>query len=76
MWGKPMAAEASVTSQQPEVCQVLSRGIFPWIMGPWQWQTAQAPRRGVVDSDLCLHIGFLLASAASLAFHAHLCGAH
>ena len=27
---------------------------------------------GHVDSDLCLHIGFLVAAAAALAFHAHL----
>ena len=29
---------------------------------------------GGVDSDLCLLTGFLVAAAAVLAFHAHLCG--
>ena len=27
---------------------------------------------GSVDSDLCLHTGFLVAAAAALGFHAHL----
>ena len=27
-----------------------------------------------VDSDLCLHTGFLVAAGAALAFHAYLCG--
>ena len=69
---KPAAAEAGMTSQQPEVHCVFSRGSFLWIKGPWQWQAAQAPRRGGVDSDLCLHTGFLVAAAAALAFHARL----
>ena len=64
-------AEASVMLQQPEVCHVFSLGSCPWIMGPWQWWAAQAPGRGGVDSDLCLHTGFLVAAAAAaLAFHA------
>ena len=32
------------------------------------------PGRGRVDSDLCLHTGFLVVAAAALAFHAHLWG--
>ena len=44
MQGKPAVAEASVTLQQSEVCHVFSRGSSPWIMGPWQWGAAQAPR--------------------------------
>ena len=32
--------------------------------------------QGGVDSDLCLHTGFLAAAAAALAFHARLCGLH
>ena len=72
MWGELTAAEASMTLQQPEVCHVFSRGSCPWITGPWQWWAAQAPGRGSVDSDLCLHTGFLVAAAAALAFHAHL----
>ena len=74
MWGETAAAEASVTLKQPEAQCVFSRGSCPWIMGPWQRQAAQAPRRGGVDSDLCLHTGFLVAAAAGLAFHARLCG--
>ena len=37
---------------------------------------AQAPGRGGVDSDLCLHTGFLVAAAAALASHARLWGPH
>ena len=73
MWGKPTVAEASVMLQQPEAHRVFSRGSCPWITGPWQWQDAQAPGRGGVEGDLCLHTAFLVAAAAALAFHAHLC---
>ena len=72
MRSKPAAAEAIMTLQQPEVHRVFSRGSCPWIMGPWQWRAAQAPGRGGVESDLCLHTGFLVAAAAALASHAHL----
>ena len=74
MWGKPAEAEAGVTLQQPEARHAFSRGSCPRITGPWQWQAAQSPGRGGVDSDLGLHTGFLLAAAAALAFHACLCG--
>ena len=71
MRGKPAATEARLTLQQPEVRHVFSQGRCPWITGPWQWRAAQAPRRGGVDSDLCLHTAFLVAAAAAaLAFHA------
>ena len=72
MRGKPFAAEAGVTLHQPEACRVFSQGSCPWITGPWQWRSTQAPRRGGVDSDLCLHTGFLVTAAAALAFHARL----
>ena len=65
MPGEPAAAEASVTLQQPEALCVFSQGGCPWIMGPWQWRAAQAPRGGGVDSDLCLHTDFLVAVAAA-----------
>ena len=74
MRGKPAVAEADVTLQQPEVHRVFSWGSCPWIMGPWHWRAAQPPGRGAVDSDLCLHTGFLVAAAASLASHARLWG--
>ena len=74
MWGEPAAAEASVTLHQLEAQCAFSRGSWPWITGPWQWQAAQAPGRGGVDSDLCLHTGFLVAAAAALAPHARLSG--
>ena len=74
MQGEPAVAEAGMTLQQPEARCVFSQGSCPWITGPWQWRTAQAPGRGGVDSDLCLHIGFLVAAAAALAFHARLWG--
>ena len=72
MLGKPVAAEATMKLQQPEVCHVFSQGSCPWIMGPWHWGAAQAPRRGGVDSGLCLYTGFLVPAAATLAFHARL----
>ena len=70
MRGEPAAAEANVILQQPEARRVFSRGSCPWITGPWQWQAAQAPGRGGVESDLCSHTGFLVAAAAALASHA------
>ena len=70
--GKPVAAEAGVTLQQPEVHRVSLWGSCPCITGPWQWRAAQTPGWGGVDSDLCLHTGFLVAAAAALAFHARL----
>ena len=69
MWGEPVAAEASMMLQQPVAHCVFSWGSCPWITGPWQWQAAQAPGREGVDSDLCLHTGFLVAVAAALEFH-------
>ena len=72
MLGKPAVAEAGVTLPQPEVHCVFSRRSCLCIMGPWQWQAVQAPWRGGVDSDLCLHTDFLVVAAAALAFHAHL----
>ena len=68
MQGEPAVAEASMMLQQPELLFVFSRGSCPWITRPWQWRVAQAPGRGGVDSDLCLHTGFLVAAAAALAF--------
>ena len=76
MWGEPAAAEASVTLQQPEVRRAFSRRSCPWITGLWQWRAAQAPGRGGVESDLCLHRGFLVAAAAALASHVCLWGPH
>ena len=74
MRGEPAVAEASVTLQQPEARRVFSRGSCPWIRGPWQWWAAQASGSGGVDSDLCLHTGFLVAAVAALVFHALLWG--
>ena len=74
MRGKPVVAEAGVTLHQPEACCVFSLGSCSWITGPWQWQDAQAPGRGGVDSDLCSHTEFLVAAAAALASHSCLWG--
>ena len=74
MRGEPALAEAGVTLHQPEAGRVFSQGSCPWITGPWQWRAAQAPGRGGVDSDLCLHTGFLVAAAAALASHVRLWG--
>ena len=74
MRGEPGVAEVGVMLHQPEVRHVFSRGSCPWITGPWQWQDAQAPRRGGVDSDLCLYTDFLVAAVAALASHASFWG--
>ena len=74
MRGESAAAEAGVTLQQPEAHHAFSRGSCPWITGPWPWRAAQDSRRGGVDSDLCLHTGFLVVAAAALASHGRLCG--
>ena len=70
--GEPVVAEVGTTLQQPEAPSVFCWGSCPWITEPWQWWAAQAPRRGGVDSDLCLHTGFLVIAAAALAFHTRL----
>ena len=72
MQGEPAVAEAGMTLHQPEERLVFSWGSCPWITGPWQWRATQAPRKGGVDSDLCLHTGFLVATVAALASHARL----
>ena len=72
--GEPAVAEAGVTLQQSEACCVFSQGSCLWITGPWQWRAAQAPGRGGVESDLCMHTGFLVAAAAALASHSCLWG--
>ena len=73
MRGEPAAAEACVTLQQPQECPAFLWGSCPWITGPWQWRAAQAPGKGGVESDLCLHTGFLVAAAAALVSHTRLC---
>ena len=74
MRGEPVAAEATMTLQQPDARRSFSRGSCPWITGPWRWWAAQAPWRGGVDSDLCSHTGFLVVAGAVLASHARLWG--
>ena len=72
MRGEPVATEVGVTLHQPEAFHMFSWESCPWMTGPWQWQAAQAPGRGGVDSYLCLHTGFLVAAASALTSHAHL----
>ena len=69
MRGEPAVAEASVTLHQPEACRVFSWGSYPLITGHWHWRAAQPPGRGGVNSDLCLHTGFLVAPGAALVSH-------
>ena len=76
MWGEPVVAEAGVTLHQPEARCAFSRGSCSQITGAWPWQAAPAPGRSGVESDLCLHTGFLVAAAAALASHARLWGPH
>ena len=72
MRGEPAEAEAGVTLHKPEACLLFSQRSCTWITGPWQWRAAQSPRRGGVESDLCLHTDFLVVAAAALASHARL----
>ena len=72
--GEPAVAEAGMMLHQPEARNAFSQGSCPWIMVPWQWRAAQGPGRNSVDSDLCLHTGFLVDAAAPLASHTCLCG--
>ena len=66
MRGEPVVSEAGVTLQQPKERLVFSWRSCPWIMGSWQWRAAQAPGRGGVESDLCLHTGFFGGGSSSL----------
>ena len=70
--GRACGVRGVVTLHQPEARRAFSRGSCPWIPGAWQWRAAQAPGRGGVESDLCSHTGFLVATAAALASHARL----
>ena len=72
--GRACGVRGVVTLQQPEAHRAFSRGSCPWIRGPWQWRAAPAPGRGGVESDLCLHTGFLVAAVAALASHARFWG--
>ena len=74
MQDEPVAAEASVTLQQPEACRTFSRGSCPRTTGAQQRQAAPAPGRGGVESDLCSHTGFLVVAAAALASPARFWG--
>ena len=74
MQGESVATEAGVMLEQPEAYPVFSRGSCPWTTGPWKLRAVQAPERGGVGSDLCLHTGFLVAAAAALGSHARLWG--
>ena len=69
MQGEPAAAEAGVTLQQPR-CAVCSPGEV--VPGSWDPSSGVLHRLlGGVGSELCLHIGFLVAAASALVFHAH-----
>ena len=70
--GRACGGRGPLMLQQPEAHRAFSRGSCPWITGPWQSWAAQAPRRGGVDSDLCLYTGFLVAATAALMSHARL----
>ena len=65
MWGESAAAEASMMLQYIPGKLSLNPGTLAGA-------DAQAPGRGGVDSDLCLHTGFLVAAVAALASHARL----
>ena len=69
MRGESAVAKASVTLQQPRHAVFLPRK-FSLDHGTLAVEGCTGCGRGDVDSDLCLHTGFLVAAAATLAFHA------
>ena len=76
---KPAEAEVGVTLQQPGVHRVFSWGSCPCLdHGTLAVADCTGSpgsgglHRGGVDSDLCLHTGFLVAAVAALVFHARL----
>ena len=71
MWGEPVAAGTDMTLQQPEARCVFS-GNLALDHGTLAVLGCTGSSGGGVDSDLCLHTGFLVAAAAALAFHARL----
>ena len=48
--------------------------VVPGSQDPGSGGLHSLPGWGGMDSDLCLHTGFLVAAAAALAFHTHLWG--
>ena len=66
MQGEPAAAEAGVILQQPEAHHVFSQGTCLWIMGPWQWRAAQAPRGVWIVTCACTQASWWLHSSVSI----------
>ena len=71
MQGEPAAEQAGVLLQQPEAHRVFSLGNLSLDHGTLAVAGCTGSQ-GPVDSDWCLHTGFLVAAAAVLLFHAHL----
>ena len=69
MRGKPAASEASVMLPQPEAHLCVLPGNLSLDHGTLAVAHCTGFQGGV-DSDLCLHTGFLVAAAAALASHA------
>ena len=73
MRGEPAAVETGMTLHQPEAPCVLL-GKLSLDHGTLAVAGCTGSREGVLDSDLCLHTGFLVAAAAGLVSHARLWG--
>ena len=73
MRGKPAAAEASMTCNSLRRTVRSPGEVVPGSRDPGSGGLHRLPG-GAVDSDLCLHTGFLVVAAAALAFHARLWG--
>ena len=73
MWGEPAAAEASMTLQQPEARAVCSPGEVVLDHGTLAVAGCTGSQGGV-DSDLCLHTGFLVTVAVAAVVYACLWG--
>ena len=69
---EPVVVEAAVTLQQSEARYVFPPGKLFLDHGTLAVVGCTSSWEGGVDSDLCLHTGFLVAAAAALAFHAYL----
>ena len=71
MWGEPAVAEPKVMLQQLRHTECSPEEVVPGSWDPGSGELHRLPG-GSVDSDLCLHTGFLVVAAAALVFNARL----
>ena len=72
MWHEPLVTEAGMMLQQPKHTVCSPGAVVPTSQDPGSGRLPRLLGMGGVDSDLCLHTGFLVAAEAALLFHARL----